>query len=81
MPQRFVSIWFPHLRTDWFIRQQPRLSMVPFILATPDHGRMLVTAVNVLALGQGVDTCMAVADARAIIPSLQVLDDKPKLPY
>jgi protein ImuB len=80
MPQRFVSIWFPHLRTDWFTRQQPRLSRVPFILATPDHGRMLVTAVNVLALGQGVETGMAVADARAIIPSLQVLDDKPELP-
>ena len=79
MQKRFISIWFPHLRTDWYIRRQPHLSHVPFILASPDHGRMLVTAVNILAQKQGVDTGMAVADARAILPTLQVLDDKPEL--
>ena len=80
MPKRFISIWFRYLRTDWFTRRQPNLSNVPFILATPDHGRMVVTGVNALAQKQGVDRGMVVADARAIIPSLQVLDDKPELP-
>ena len=41
---------------------------------------MVVTAANAQAQTQGVDTGMAVADARAIIPFLQVLDDKPELP-
>ena len=77
MPKRFVTIWFRYLRTDWFTRRQPVLSEIPFILASPDHGRMVVTAANALAQTQGVDTGMVVADARAIIPSLQVLDDKP----
>jgi len=79
MQKRFISIWFRYLRTDWFTRRQPNLSNVPFILASPDHGRMVVTAANTLAQKQEVDTGMVVADARAIIPSLQVLDDKPEL--
>ncbi len=80
MQKRFATIWLRTLKTDWFTRRQPYLNDVPFILASPDHGRMVVTAVNVLAQKQGVDTGMVVADARAIIPSLQVLDDKPELP-
>ena len=79
MPKRFVTIWFRNLTTDWFIRRQPVLSQIPFILASPDHGRMVVTATNNLARIQGIDTGMVVADARAIIPSLEVFDDKPGL--
>ncbi|GAB2808939.1 Y-family DNA polymerase [Ferruginibacter profundus] len=79
MPKRFMSIWFRYLRTDWFIRRQPELAAIPFVLSAPDHGRMIVTAANVLAQQQGIDLGMAVADARAIIPSLKVLDDKPEL--
>jgi protein ImuB len=80
MQKRFMSIWFRYLRTDWYSRHQPQLSNMPFILASPDHGRMVVTAANAQVQTQGVDTGMAVADARAIIPSLQVLDDNPELP-
>jgi protein ImuB len=79
MPKRFMSIWFRYLRTDWFIRRQPELVAIPFVLSSPDHGRMIVTAANALAQAQGIDIGMAVADARAIIPSLKVLDDKPEL--
>jgi protein ImuB len=79
MPKRFMSIWFRYLRTDWFIRRQPELAVIPFVLSAPDHGRIMVTAVNVLALQQGIAIGMAVADARAIIPSLKVLDDTPEL--
>jgi len=79
MARRFVTIWFRHLLTDWFSRRQPALASLPFVLATPDHGRMIVTAANVLAQLQGINTGMALADARAIIPSLEVLDDQPDL--
>jgi protein ImuB len=41
---------------------------------------MLVTAVNAKARYVGIENGMAVADARAIIPGLQVMDDKPDLP-
>lgn len=63
--------------TDWLIIRRPALKEQPFVLAAPDHGRMVITAANIVALAQGINTGMAVADARAIIPSLQVFDDMP----
>ncbi len=79
MQRRFVAIWFHSLSTDWFIRRQPCLSNIPFVLAAPDHGRMIVTAVNTLAQKEGVEKGMVLADARAVIHGLQVLDDQPEL--
>ncbi len=79
MPKRFVTIWFRHLTTDWFIRRKPQLASVAFVLSALDHGRKVVTASNLLAQTEGITTGMTVADARAIIPSLKVLDDQPEL--
>lgn len=79
MPKRFLTIWFRYLRTDWFTLRGHVLRELPVVLASPDHGRMVITAVNALAQAQGVDAGMAVADARALFPSLQVLDDRPEL--
>jgi protein ImuB len=79
MPQRFVTIWFRHLKTDWHSIRQPALRDLPFVLASPDHGRKIITATNIKAQEQGIETGMVAADARAIFPSLQILDDDPKL--
>lgn len=79
MSKRFLTIWFRHLKTDWFIRRQLALRQVPFVFVSPDHGRMVITAVNALAEMQGISTGMVLADARAIVPSLQFFDDKPEL--
>lgn len=40
----------------------------------------MVTAANAVAQQQGIDAGMTVADARALVPHLQVLDDQPGLP-
>ena len=53
---------------------------IPFVLAIPDHGRKIITATNILAQQQGIETGMVVADAKAIFPSLKVIDDDPTLP-
>lgn len=79
MVRRFVSIWFRHLTTDWFTIRQPDLKNVPFVLRAPSHGRMIITAANAIAEKNGVSCGMVLADARAITPDLQVLDDKPDL--
>ena len=79
MERRFVSIWFRHLTTDWFSLNQPHLRDLPFVLSAPSHGRMVVTAANATAQAMGIDSGMALADARAIMPALQVSDDKPDL--
>ena len=78
MQKRFISIWFHHLKTDWFIRHRPSLKQIPFVLSSSDHGRMIVSATNILAEKEGVFKGMSVADARAAIPSLEVIDDKPE---
>jgi len=79
MPKRFVSIWFPHLETDWFSLRRPELNKQSFVLASPDHGRMVIKHANQLAQTNGIYSGMVVADARALLPSLQVIDNKPGL--
>lgn len=79
MEKRFVSVWFRHLPTDWFTLRQPHLKDLPFVLRTPVHGRMVITAANAVAEAKGISTGMVLADARAIYPSLHVEDDKPDL--
>src|ERR1044071_4279117 len=79
MEKRFVSVWFRHLATDWFVLREPGLKKIPFVLRTPDHGRMIVTATNAIAESKGINTGMAVADARALVQELEVYDDIPDL--
>jgi protein ImuB len=78
MPKRFVAIWFRHLVTDWIIRRRPELSDVPFVLASPERGRMMIRAASKTAEAHGVKVGMVVADSRAILPHLQVFDDMPE---
>ena len=76
MQKRFLTIWFRYLKTDWLTRRRPALVHTPFVLAAPDHGRMIITAVNIPAQKQGINRDMVLADARAIYPSLQYMEDK-----
>ena len=80
MQRRFVSIWFRQLLADWQLIRRPELASVPFVFAAPDHGRMLITAVSTLAAEAGIVLGMRAADAKAICPGLEVLDDKPGRP-
>lgn len=77
MGKRFVSVFFHHLMTDWFARRQPELLLVPFVVATPDHGRLVITHTNRLAEEQGITEGLVVAEARVIVPSLQIINDIP----
>jgi len=80
MQKRFVSIWFRQLLADWQVIRRPELAEVPFVFAAPDHGSMMITAVSPFASNFGVETGMRAADAKAICPGLEVLDDKPGRP-
>lgn len=72
MEKRFASIWFPYLTTDRHAIRQPGLRNVPFVLATPVHGRMVITEANAAAEAKGVTRGMVVADAKACLPGLEV---------
>ena len=77
MQRRFLSIWFRYLTTDWLSLRQPELSNVPFVFAIPERGRKVITAMNPIAEAEGINKGMPVADAKAIVPDLQVFDEKP----
>ena len=79
MKRRFVTIWFPYLKTDWFTRRQAKLRDVAFVLSIKDHNRVIVSAANYLAEKEGIAPGMTVADARAIYPRLKVIDDDTEL--
>jgi protein ImuB len=78
MPKRFVSIWFRHLMTDWLVRRQPALQNMPFVFAAPVHGKMMIASASPAAEAQGIRAGMPLADAKAIVTSLQVFDDQPE---
>jgi protein ImuB len=80
MAKRFVSIWFRHLTTDWFTLREPHLKNLPFVLRSSSHGRMIIVAVNEAAERKGIFKGSVLADARAIVQDLEVLDDTPDLP-
>ena len=77
MQKRFMSIWFRHLTTDWQTLRRPELKDVPFVFATPERNRIIITAANPLAEAQGIHRGMAAADAKALTTDLQVLDHIP----
>lgn len=77
--RRYVVIWFRHLKTDWMVRRKPKLIDTPFVMAAPEHGRMVIKAVSAAAREKGIYENMVVADCRAIMPDLQVFDDDAEL--
>lgn len=76
MQRRYISIWFSNLKTDWHVRRQPVLAGKPLVLVTSIHGRMIITSANKAAIAQAVSLNMSLADARAVLPSLQYFDDE-----
>jgi protein ImuB len=74
MSQRIAHIWFERLVTDWVIRRQPDLKLVPFALAMQERNRRVIKAANELAQAGGIYTNMVLADALALLPELEVMD-------
>lgn len=73
---RYMSIWFRHLLSDGYALEHLAFKDIPFVMAAPEHGRMVIRAANAKAAADGIRAGMVVADARAIFPSLQVVDAK-----
>lgn len=77
--KRFVSIWLPYLITDWFALKKPGIEKNAFVVSASSHGKMVITAANMLAESKGICKGMSLADARAIYPSLRHFNDVPGL--
>lgn len=79
MKKRFASLWFRHLKTDWMTVRRPQLGEIPFVLAISTHGKLIVNASNLLAEREGIYPGLAIADAKAFLPSLKVINEEPGL--
>jgi protein ImuB len=77
MTKRYLSIWFRYLTTDWLSLQKPHLTNCAVVFAVPNHGRKTVSSMNAIAEAGGIEINMPTADAMAIVPGLEVFDDKP----
>lgn len=75
--KRYMSIWFRHLMTDRLAIRQPELRGQAFVLAAPARGRMVIQSASTEAVQQGIVPGMVLADARALLPAVQVFDDEP----
>jgi len=76
MNKRFVALFFPHLKTDWLAIRRPELRDSPLTLSAKEKNRVIITAANRAAEKEGLGPGMVVADARAIVPTLTVMDDR-----
>lgn len=77
MPKRFLSIWLPYLVTDSIIKYDPDLKDKAFVLSFKEKGRMIIKAASPLAVKEGIGPGKVLADARAILPGLHVMDHEP----
>ncbi|OOQ61790.1 Y-family DNA polymerase [Mucilaginibacter pedocola] len=77
MAKRYMAIVFRHLLTDALALRRPELKEAQFVLAAPVKNRVIITAASPAAEQQGAFTGMAVADARAAVAELVVVDDVP----
>ncbi len=78
MPKRYLAIWLPFLATDRSCKINPDLSGKLFVLAAMEKGRMVVRAASPEALREGIPAGKVLADARAILPTIAVLEDEPE---
>lgn len=77
MQKRYMAIWFRHLLTDGLARRRPELKVVPFVIAATVKNRLIIMASSPAAEAEGALTGMAVADARAAMGELLVIDEVP----
>jgi protein ImuB len=71
---RYVSISFPFLLTEYVARKQPEFREKSFVLASQQHGRMVIDAVSANAAKKGITAGMVLADCKAIFPKLEMLE-------
>jgi len=77
--RRVVSVWFPTFPTDRLQRVGVLPSAGgPFVTASHDGRRRVVTAVNAVGQGLGIWSGMPLASAQALAPGLGILEVEPE---
>src|SRR5690554_6696233 len=79
--RRWVSLWFPHWPAEYWRRPSEGVrpdQARPLALIATAQGGLRVAAVDALAAAEGIAPGLPIADARALLPSLQVRDSDPR---
>src|ERR1700722_2232292 len=71
--RRILALWLPPLPTDRLQRAQPSGDKKPLVLAAKVDNALRLSAVDARAAKLGLSPGMALADARAMIPALDVI--------
>lgn len=69
--RRILNIWFPWLVSERLVRREPQLAKQVLAAIEERRGRLTLAAVNRRAFHGGLRPGMALADARAVQPTLQ----------
>jgi protein ImuB len=77
MARRVVSLWLPRFATDRLCRLEPGLRAEPLAIAATLGNSRLVLAANVVAEAGGVAAGLPLADARALLPHLKIIEHNP----
>lgn len=76
MQKRFMAIWFRHLLPDRLAIRKAELRELAFVFAANERNRKVITAINPIAEQQGLREGMPLADAKALVPNIEVFDYK-----
>ncbi len=77
MEKRYVSLWFPYLLTDWYALRRPAIKDKPVVVVAAQKNRRQVTFLNPMAEAAGIRKGMPEADAKAMAPGLELIDEPP----
>jgi protein ImuB len=77
MEKKFLSLYFPFLVTDWISLKKPGYKHLPLVVTCLSQGRSIITNANSPALSEGIHPGMVLADARALLPGILAMNERP----
>ena len=68
--RRILSLWFPRLAAERWLRAAPELGAGPFAVVAAERGALVLASLGAEAEAAGLRRGMGLADARAVLPHL-----------
>jgi protein ImuB len=68
--RRILSVWFPRLAAERWLRRAPELAAAPFAVVAAENGALRLSSLGPVAEAAGLRRGTGLADARAILPGL-----------
>ena len=76
--RRLLCLYFPGLAIDRLQREDPSRRLRPFAVTREENGHFRIAAVSALASRAGILPGARLADARTLLPDLEIVPDDPE---